>query len=46
MKKIKVYIWILGVLSVIGMLCIQPQYAETAARAFMLLLGEGQCGCG
>lgn len=45
MKKLKTYIWLVAVVVVAFVICTKPQYAEEAARAFMLLLGEQQCGC-
>ncbi len=43
-NKIKFYIWLLGALMVLGLISLKPEYAETAARAVMLLQGEDICG--
>ncbi len=42
-QKIKFYIWLLGALLVLGIVCYNPEYAETAARAVMLLQGNETC---
>lgn len=43
MNKIKIIVWLLAVLIILGSIYLQPQYSEIAVKALLLLLGDEQC---
>lgn len=45
MNKWRLYVWLVGAGIVFGTILIRPQYAEEAAKAVKILVGEEICIC-
>lgn len=45
MKKIRLFLWVLGTAVVFAVAFTAPQYVKDTAQAVLLIIGENQCSC-